>query len=706
MHRLRTLLTGRASLTLLAMGLAVGYAVSLLGWRPLDARNTDWLFGDTATYYIGWSLYRHDPHVTFPLAWTDRVGYPFGASIALFDAIPLVAVLLRPLGPILPDPLQYLGPYATLCFVLQAYFGFRLCQRLFPSHHVFSFLGSLFFLLSPPLTLRALGHTALMSQWTILAALDAYFREPGDRPARWLGRLWIVLAIAAGLNPYIAVMCLLIVLAAVGRLAIERRCRWGQLAFSVAFTVGVFFASAALFGLLVGGANAYAPGYGMFSLNLNAPLNPMDHGSILLPALPVTHPFQYDAYCYLGLGTIALLVTGLVLRPESLRLLTDRTQRSLVVLALVATALAVSTSVSFGSSTLFTVTLPAAIAPWLENLRASGRLFWPAYYLIVLAALAVTFRAWTASRRSVVVFVLLAVQFVDLSHLRADIHERMQYRIENPLRSSFWTGLGRRYDNLILIPAHQCDPFTNGAGGINGYVWFGKLAAAERLRTNSYYAARYSSAELSTHCDSLLRAQLEGTLDPRSVYVVTEGTRTIWGLAAMRSHECQLVDGYNVCTPADPREPSPEPPPVPSAAAYVPGEALDFRLRKSIRKYMTFGWAPGQPSGTPTFGPLAMLRMGLEGRVDSSRDLLLEIEAMAQPDPARPRSDVAVVVNGHAVDHWTFESAAVTRKQARIPAAVVTSRDGLDIELRFPDVGLSPRLFFGLTVRSLVVRPD
>lgn len=35
-------------------------------------------------------------HLSFPLAWTDRVGYPVGTSIALLDAIPLVAILITP----------------------------------------------------------------------------------------------------------------------------------------------------------------------------------------------------------------------------------------------------------------------------------------------------------------------------------------------------------------------------------------------------------------------------------------------------------------------------------------------------------------------------------------------------------------------------------------------------------------------------------
>jgi len=113
----------RVWLPLLAVLMGAGNGIVLAGWEAINPKNTTWLFGDTATYYVGWALYRYDPHLHFPLAWTERVGYPVGTSIALLDPIPLAAILLRPLSPILPEPFQYLGLYLVLCFVLQAYSG-------------------------------------------------------------------------------------------------------------------------------------------------------------------------------------------------------------------------------------------------------------------------------------------------------------------------------------------------------------------------------------------------------------------------------------------------------------------------------------------------------------------------------------------------------------------------------------------------------
>ena len=720
-------------LALLTIGLGLANAVALIGWRPLDPTNVAWIFGDNATYYTGWALFRHDSHIRFPLAWTDRVGYPVGTSIAFLDAMPLLAVLLRPLGPILPEPFQYLGPYAALCFALQAYFGYSLCRRLFPSEPAFTVLGSLFFLLSPTLTQRAFGHTTLLTHWAILAGLDGYFRDPGETPVRWLGRQWIIVAIAAGITPYIAFMCLLVALAAVARLMIERRCGLHTIALLVAITMGIVLASGAVFGVLLShdAATYLAGGYGLFSMNLNAPVNPMDLGSMLLPPLPLMHPWQYEGYNYLGLGMIALLVVGLVRRPQSILWLRERRLLPLVGLGLVCTALAASTTISFGSSVIFKVHgqpaipmpdqrvseasmgMPAiagkaasAIVTVLHGLRASGRLFWPAYYLMFIAALSLTFRAWKASTRVLILAVLLVVQFADMTPMRTRVHAAMTDRFESPLQSPSWKGLGRRYDNLILVPSFQCDQSTFGVGGRYGFVWFGKLAAAERMRANSYYAARYTNAQLRAHCLDLMRAHLDGTLDPRSAYVVTDDVLTIWALRGVRSARCEKADGFNLCTPSP--EGGAAPLAVPPAPPYAVGDVLDLTGPADVRRYLTFGWGRPNRTGTWTFGPLALIRLGLAPDTRGARPLLLEVNALTFVDPSHPRLDVDVVANGEPVDHWIVGSPAAPLR-ARIPPRVLAGRDALDIEfrLRNPEFPADPRLpsnvLLGLEVVSLAV---
>ena len=709
------LLGHRAARLVAPLALGAVFAIALIGPGPLDPSNVEWTSGDVATYYSGWEQYRHDPHLHFPLPWTERVGYPVGTSIALLDAIPLAAVLLRPFSPLLPEPFQYLGLWMLLSFVLQAYFGFSLCRRLFASDPLFALIASVFVLTAAPLAYRMCGHIALGSQWLVLAALDAAFRDPGARPVRWLARAWIVAALAAAVNPYMATMCLVVALGAVARLVLERRCRWWQAAVYAAATIAIVIASGATFGALISGnAKTYwAAGYGSFSLNLNAPINPMGSGALFLPPLPLAHPEQYEGYGYLGLGIIALLAVNLVRRPEALLWLTERRLAAMTGVALVCTALAASTSVTFGPRTLLTIHVSPAIGAALQGLRASGRLFWPAYYLICLAALSLTFWLTKPRHRVAILTAALALQLADLWPLYAKTRRICDTRYENLMGSPAWRGLGRRYDNLIVIPAYQCDAFQ-AAGGIYNYVYFGRIAAIERLRLNNYYAARYTHAELQAHCVDLLREQLQGNLDRRSAYAVNDEVRSVWEVYGMRSHQCEQVDAVNLCTPVPASETGYHPPLPAAAAPYALETALDFTKRDgNARQYLTFGWAKAALEGTWTQGPLAMLRLGLDRTADPSRALELEVNADPFLAPPRhPRLDVDVFVNGVQIVRWSYDAASWTPLQhARIPGEVAARRHGLDVEFRirnpespwYVGMGAIPN-FLGLRVRSLVVR--
>ena len=112
----------------LAIALVAGllYALIVMGPTPLNPRNVDWVTVDPAYHYIGWELWRQDPHVHWPITYTDRLGYPKGESIALVDLNPLLAVLLRPFSPLLGEPFQYFGLEVVLACALQFFFAFRI----------------------------------------------------------------------------------------------------------------------------------------------------------------------------------------------------------------------------------------------------------------------------------------------------------------------------------------------------------------------------------------------------------------------------------------------------------------------------------------------------------------------------------------------------------------------------------------------------
>src|SRR5579863_6658895 len=106
------------------------YALVVMGPTPLNPKNVNWVAFDPAYHYIGWELYRQEPHVHWPITYTDLLGYPKGESVALLDLNPLLAVVLKPLSFLLPEPAQYFGLEVILACTLQFFFAFRLFRLL------------------------------------------------------------------------------------------------------------------------------------------------------------------------------------------------------------------------------------------------------------------------------------------------------------------------------------------------------------------------------------------------------------------------------------------------------------------------------------------------------------------------------------------------------------------------------------------------
>ncbi len=173
----------------LNIGLIIAFALLLhitaFGWQSLDPASTAWLLRDEpAQHYLGWYFFRHEPW-HWPLGRIEGFGLPAGSSVAMTDAIPLLAIPFKLLSPLLPEHFQYFGLWMLACFMLNGYFGLRLMARL-SEHASLRFLGALFFVLSPVLLFRAHGHEALMAQWMILAACERYY-------SGWKGRYWLLL---------------------------------------------------------------------------------------------------------------------------------------------------------------------------------------------------------------------------------------------------------------------------------------------------------------------------------------------------------------------------------------------------------------------------------------------------------------------------------------------------------------------------------
>ena len=526
------------------LGLWLGW--STLGPAAINPFNIGWMRDDAADYYVGWGFFRYEPAWHLPLLWSNGLGYPLGACTADWDIIPPLALLFRLLNPILPQDFQYFGAYGLLCCILQFYFGFKLCRSLVPDRPIARLAGALFIGCAPSFVFRLYaGHFALSSHWLILAALTYLFGSESPRRIFW--PLFALNILSAAVNPYIAAMVFLVTLAALLRAAHTRR----QAAQLLAILIGSL-GTMLLIGFIKGGAAG--DGYGQYSMNLLAPIDPMKFPSLILPAQRDHFVDQYEGYNYLGAGVILLGIFALVWRPVHLlrTALENRfaTQRWVFLLSLL---LALSTCATAGSWILYYIPVPTPIFDALSALRSSGRLFWPGYYILLMAILGAGFKAFPGRSGTLLICSVFLLQFFDTASLRAaSLLMWGRPPVATPLQAPIWATLGQRYRHLVVLPAWQCFPYrSNGQdtpGGFPGYQIFGFLAIGQHMTVNSFYAARMNSQQTRYFChDEVNELRRNGpAVDTAYVFVLGDP------LAVVVDHRngmvCRPTDGFALCT--------------------------------------------------------------------------------------------------------------------------------------------------------------
>lgn len=542
-------------------GFAFALALSLIGalvvfgttvgFHVVNPRNVSWLHSDMATHQLAWEFLRQEPVWTLPLTYSTRVAYPLGASLALFDNVPLLAVLLRPFSALLPNPFQYLGPYLFLDYLLQAVCGVLLARRLAGGNTWQVVLLGAFFTIAPPFIWRSLGHISLTSHWAIVAAVYLYL-APIVQPFKFRALIpfLILLFLIGGVSPYISFMTLLIAIAFAGRMWLGgialRHCAIAVAAMLVSVVVPM-----ALIGFIdlrsMGAVTAW--GFGVHSMNLASPIDPGPFASIALKQRSML-PGQGEGYAYLGLGVILALIVSLARKPAAFRdVIFSREFAPLWIVSAIGFAMAVSTKVVLGSHVLMDPALPAPLYKALSIFRSSGRLSWLAHYTVLCVALLAVTRCFPGKSRLVVLALLLVIQTADTRSLH-NLVWTVQHTPAEPLpfKDSVWRTLGENNRHLMVLPAWQCSGDLS-PGGFQSFRYFGLLAIDQKMTINSYYSGRYSAAQERLACTEQPAKAAEGKFDDETAYVMSQlFYDRIKANADRQGHTCRGVDGFVLCT--------------------------------------------------------------------------------------------------------------------------------------------------------------
>jgi hypothetical protein len=526
------------------------------GGPTLYPTNLDWLgAGDHATHVLGWLHFRDAPW-GFPLGRAPNLMHPLTMTVALSDSNPWVALALKPFSQWLPRDFQYIGPWLALCFVLQGWMGIKLMELLTPRASQ-RLLGAALFVLAPVLLQRAsLGHDTLCAQWMIIALFWLYLRPREDARAAWRTLGWALLlnVLAAGIHPYLVVMIFPLTLALLfTTVRKERLLSWRSAGAALAVGSLAVVAVFAAFGYVGQGVRSGAHGFGFFSANVLALINPAGW-SHWLPGFPSGRG-QYEGFGYLGTGILGLGVM-LLWKPGSWwpqAKAEVKARLPLVLMVLGLTVLAFSSVVMVAGWTVLSVRkLVEPLLPVLGAFRSSGRFIWPLHYAVLTGLIALVVWRWR-QRPGVATGVLLGAVLLQALD-STDFWERSSFRGEPwpRLRAPTWASLDPFYRHIVLFPPNIVGsevPCIRSKFPENAHAIFGYLAYRQGMTTNSGYAARLNEASVLAMCESL-RADVEsGRLAEDTLYVVDAPEQARFQRLGP-AVTCGLLDGFTVCVAA------------------------------------------------------------------------------------------------------------------------------------------------------------
>ena len=422
----------------------------LYGVRVLDPTCVDWILNnaspDPAQHYLGWVFYRRSGwHLPYLGANYSAI-YPYRTSILYTDSIPLLAVLGKLLGGVLPARFQYLGLWGLFCYAMQGGLAQALIARVGgvrpgdTAKNWASVLGAGVLVLFPALNIRMFAHTALAANWLVLLALWLWLcaEQSENRPTAAKLCLWwgILGLLCAGIHLYYLPMVGMVLVAACVQRVLEKR---GPAA--VVLPVASF-CGAALAELFVLGA--FAANFAGYS---NGYLSGADLANLFVPGLGAS----WEQEIYAGLGTtiaVVLALAGLLVQHKQAGAFFCR-HKNVVIAALVLLVLdaiaATGNTVTFAGRTLFTVPIPQALMDFWAMFSSCARLAWLAGMLLAVAACGLVLRFWQGAAAAVLLALCAAAQGfgqrAELAKRFAAYHDAAYYENTTQLTDPAWEQL-------------------------------------------------------------------------------------------------------------------------------------------------------------------------------------------------------------------------------------------------------------------------
>ena len=613
---------------------------------------------DTAQHIVAQRYFLADAW-RWPLFQIMNLFIPNGVNLAFVDGIPLLAVPLKLLSPLLPPAFHGIGLWYAICWLLQPVAAVW-CLRGAGERRLLPALAVAVAAVSMPAWWDRFGHAALCGHFFLLVALGLYLRlVRRPEPRRWGMAIAFQLA-ALLVHPYLALMVLAILSAVPLTLLARRRDGgWRRAALGAGGCVLVLIGAMALLGYL--GATG-GQGFGIYAMDILSPFWPARSAlaPVELTRLDASGGPGSEGYNYLGAGLIAGLVAVAVLRHGALRqMLRRHAGLALVLLALA--VLSISQRPAIGGQVLFDL---GRVPDWLEHLRSTGRFFWPVAYAALVGAVLLAARHPRPLIGAALVVGIAALQFADATTLRANLREHLRSPAagwlvdEAKLRPMLAAA-----ESLTLLPSWHCVPGADPRPEQRLLMNQLALASEVGVPVSTMYVARWKG-ELRCHDQRLASAPLG------------KGELRLLSPSAQAAYLPLIPRGDALCSPVGQlvacRDPAAtevlppthvDPPPAPRLTE---GE-IGFAALDLGTGHLGSGWSQPETEGTWSLGDKAVLEAERPAELAGPLALSFELQGLA-PAEGQPQ-EVTLRWHGAPIARWALADRQRTWVTAVLPPA-------------------------------------
>jgi|GEM_PF-4191873 len=463
------------------------------GFALMDPMRVGWVSGeDPGVAFYGFNFFIADQWRVPPGAMSNFNG-PIGTTLVFSDGYPLFALILKAIHTWVSPftlPFQIVGLWMAFCFLAQGIASFMILYRE-SRDLAFSWMGSVFFILSPALVFRSIEstrHYSLMGHFLVLVALGEWFAWARRREYRqWVWNT--LLGVSLGIHFYLFCMVAFVYLIPTIEAALERRLaikQWIHRQLTTGLMIGGLGVLYGYGGVPAG--DAQGGGFGLFAMDLFAWLISEGH-ALSQPFKSLNYLIQREGFQYLGLGILlGWGWIGYTYRSE-IRKLADVFKRFPVPASVFSFLLLIALSRRLwicGSRLSIFVTLPLwfGIFYWLVRkvrpmgkglamlwalilivfyngvgplVRSSGRMGWVLTYALIFGFLMIIHERVRFSKRMIAV--LLGVQIADLYPLHSYVREihfgSRSAETSAPLSEEVRAFFGENARKILLLTSNE-----------------------------------------------------------------------------------------------------------------------------------------------------------------------------------------------------------------------------------------------------------